>query len=212
MNKTITTLNHRKLTKTALWFFVLIAAFSLTAGCGKPQAKPGENAGQGAANPPQQGGTAGQLPQTGTGQGQGQTGQPSKQPESAPKLTTIAYSDADKQILTATAKSSGVKTVYIPQQGATDDKLDVVRGTAKQMTLQYLKMVVVESAEQLVPVGKVTDQTEAKLKNGTAQWMSVNGQPTLYVKLGDTFISISSAKAVSKQELEAIADTLTPLK
>ncbi|CAG7630722.1 hypothetical protein PAESOLCIP111_03222 [Paenibacillus solanacearum] len=195
MNRKVALWNSRKWTKTARCCFVLTIAASLLAGCGKPQAAPGNNTGAagGTAQAPNQGGNK-------------------EQPGAAPKLTPIAYSDADKQILTTTAQSSGVKTVYIPQQGATDDKLDVVRGTAKQMTLQFLKMAIVESSEQLVPVGKVTDQSDAKLKSGTGQWMSVNGQPILFVKLGDTFLSISSAKAVSKPELEAIADTLTPLK
>lgn len=202
MNRKVALWNSRKWTKTARCCFVLTLAASLLAGCGKPQAAPGNNTGAagGSAQAPNQGGN------------KGQTGQPAEQPGAAPKLTPIAYSDADKQILTTTAQSSGVKTVYIPQQGATDDKLDVVRGTAKQMTLQFLKMAIVESSEQLVPVGKVTDQSDAKLKSGTGQWMNVNGQPILFVKLGDTFLSISSAKAVSKPELEAIADTLTPLK
>lgn len=147
--------------------------------------------------------------QTETGTEQGQTAKP---PAAGVTLSPITYSDADQQGIKQTAKAIGVPTVYLPQQGTADDKLDQLMGAGKQLTLKFYKMNVIESAEEIKPSGNIESQNDIKLKIGRAQWITSGGKPMLHLKLEDTYIAIHSDKGVSQDELEAIAETLSPVK
>lgn len=205
--------------RAALAAAVLLTAGSLLAGCQKNAAKAPDNAQTAPAPSPggeQPSGTAGQTPAPGQG---GQTPAPGTssggtagQPAVPVKLTPITYSDAQLKIIRDTAKATGVKTVYLPQQGAVDDSLDQVQGRGKSFALVFKKMQVVESAQEIKPADKPESEREVTLKIGAGKWVTVAGQPTLYLKLSDTYLALSSAKSVSPQEIEAIAETLAPVK
>jgi type IV secretory pathway VirB10-like protein len=203
--------------KPTQWMTCALIAVTLAAvisGCQKNEA-----AAPNTTTPPQAT-TPAETPQ-GTPSGDGQAAQPGQGGAAAPapatpaapvKLTPITYADVEKEIITNTAKAANVKTVYLPQQGAVDDKMDQVGTTGEgHMVIGYYKMQVTESSKEIKPSGTVESQKAVQLKIGKANWITAAGQPTLYLKLGDTYIAISSAKA-STDEIQAVAETLVPMK
>lgn len=136
----------------------------------------------------------------------------SRQP--AAELVPAAFGDAEKQAFTDSMKAAELKTLYVPQQIAKDDKLNQVQtsGADKTMTLTFLKMELIESPQELKPAGEAGEAKEVKLANGTARWMADGGKQTLYMKLGDTYIALRSLDgSLAEGDIEAIAATLAPL-
>ncbi|WP_284637811.1 hypothetical protein [Paenibacillus silviterrae] len=169
---------------------------------------PAETPGQ--TTPPGQAAQPGGTGTTQPGTGQAQPAQPA-QPAAPVKLTPITYQDVDKQSLTEIAKLVNLKTIYLPQQGAMDDKIDQMGTTGDgHLVVTYYKMQVTLSTKALEPEGD--KGTPVQLKNGKATWHTPNGQPTLYLKQGDTNIALSSAKGLTQADLQAIAETIAPLK
>ncbi|MGG2198790.1 MULTISPECIES: hypothetical protein [Paenibacillus] len=208
-------LTNKMVRRAALAAAALLTAGTLLAACQKSEKKPEDNA-QTAPAPAtggeQQPGSAGQTPPAGQGGTGTAPGGTAAQPNEPVKLTPLSYLEEEKKFIRETANKLGVKTVYLPQQGAPDDRLSQVQGMEKAFALVFLKMQIVESAQEIKPADKPESEREVKLNIGTGKWVTVAGQPTLYLKLGDTYLALSSAKSVSPQEIEAIAETLAPMK
>lgn len=201
-----------KRNKPMQWMLLTFALAAIISGCGKE-----ESAGtppQQAAPPAAEAPAGAAPPQTAQpGQpAQGGAAQPEKPKPAAPvKLSPIPYSDADKQLIKQTAKIVEIQTVYLPQQGAQDDRMDQVGSTAEgHLEIRYVKMLVTLSNKKFA-AGQAQSEKPVQLKNGPATWVTVNGQPSLHLKQGDMYIAISSAKAVSPEEIQAIAETLAPM-
>lgn len=195
--------------KTWKWTLAMLAAVSLLTACTKnqtaapsPQTPPAQGQTGGAAAP---GGTTGGT----TGGAAG--GAPGKAPAANVKLVPVTYADAEKQMVTSTAKTAGLKTVYLPQQLTSGDKLNQVGLSGGVMTLELLKLSMQESAKEIVPAGKAESETPVKLSVGDGKWVTVGGQSTLYVKTADTYVAIIPSKNVSKDETQAVAETLKPV-
>lgn len=186
--------------KTWKWALAVLAAVSLLTACTKKQtATP-----PGAAAPPAQG----QTGQQGGGTAGGAAG---GAPAANVKLTPITYADAEKQMVTTMAKTTGLKTVYLPQQVTTGDKLNQVGSSGEVMTMEFMKMNIQESAKEIKPAGAAESEKPVKLSVGDGKWVTSGGQPALYVKAGDTYVALSSAKSVSQDEIQAVAETLKPV-
>ncbi|MCZ8519136.1 MULTISPECIES: hypothetical protein [Paenibacillus] len=192
--------------RTAAWLAAAVLALSLVTGCGKDEAAPPATdnnqqtqtpGGTGAATDPAKEGQKGDAA--------------AEKPAQTVSLTPITYSDPDRKAIADVAKIQGLGKVYIPQQGTADEKFDQVGGGQKQVTLRFAKMSVTESATEIKPAGTVEKEQDVKLKTGTGKFVTAGGQDTLYFKVEDTFMALTSAKGLSHGELQAIADTMAPL-
>ncbi|UUZ84368.1 hypothetical protein LJK88_12070 [Paenibacillus sp. P26] len=196
--------------KTMKWTLVMLMAAGMLTACTKNQQASPPSTTTPSAGQTGQAGQSGQTGQTGQSGQTGQGGQ-STAPAAGVKLTPISYPDVEKQMMTTTAKTSGIKTLYVPQQGAYGDSLNQVGSSSGVMTLEYSKMNIQESAMEIKPSGTAEPEKPVKLGVGEGKWVTVGGQPTLYLKVGETYVAINSAKSVSQEEIQAIAETLKPL-
>lgn len=213
------TKKHAQWMRTAALLSALILTVTLTA-CKKeaaqppktPEPAPTEQTTPGQTTPPgqtpPQPGQSGQTPPGQTGQG----GETAKPPEEAPiKIGQLQYTEIERTSVATAAKNAGVPTYYLPERGASDDKIDQMATSAKLLTLKYYKMTILESPEEIKPSGKVESKQEVKLRNGTGQWVTVDGKKTLYLKLDKTYIALSSDK-LSEADLQTVAESLATLK
>lgn len=145
------------------------------------------------------------------GEAQNQGEETVNPPAAKVELVPIIYSDADKQMIRNTAKIAGVTPVYVPFKGVPEDKLDQVQSAEKIMTLKYIQMAVMQSAEEIKPPSNAKSEEEVNLSTGSAKRVKAGGQTLLYLKQGSTYMVIQSAESVSPETVAAIAESLAPL-
>ncbi len=135
-------LTNKMVRRAALAAAALLTAGTLLAACQKSEKKPEDNA-QTAPAPAtggeQQPGSAGQTPPAGQGGTGTAPGGTAAQPNEPVKLTPLSYLEEEKKFIRETANKLGVKTVYLPQQGAPDDRLSQVQGMEKAFALVFFE-------------------------------------------------------------------------
>ncbi|WP_159881113.1 superantigen-like protein SSL4 [Paenibacillus puerhi] len=202
---------------------VLLASATIASACSKnapqatepapatpPAASTGESgqppAGE-AQTPPSEQAPNGQVPSGGSAPG-GPTGQPAE----PVKLAPLELSNMYKKTVLDLAKAQGLKTVYVPKQGAQDDRVSQIQGMGDAFTIQYLNMELTQSAKELKPSGKAEAEKPAQLKIGSGKLVTEDGKPALYLKVEETYVALRSLQKLSASDLESIAESLEPLK
>jgi hypothetical protein len=195
----------------------VLAAVLLVSACSKKTpAAPGDS-----SPPPSSTGGTNQQPAPSGGQtlpsgqpapgGHAPGGGEAKPPEPV-KLGPVSFTEMYRQTVLDSAKAQGIQTVYIPKLGAPDERISQIQGMDKAFTLQYLNMELTESSQEIKPSGPVDSEKPVKLKLGEAKWVTASGKSALHLKLGGTYLALHALDKLSASDIEAIAESLEPLK
>ncbi|MDK2879800.1 MAG: hypothetical protein PWR06_2516 [Thermoanaerobacteraceae bacterium] len=128
-------------------------------------------------------------------------------------VSNMRCTSEDIKLILDYAKAYGIQNPYIPTKGVATDYIVEIRKEDDALAIIYPHFSIRESSKEIPPINKVEQEKSVKLAVSDGKWRKVEGNaPQLYLKLGNVYITIDSAKYLDEKEYETIAESLVQIK
>ena len=122
-------------------------------------------------------------------------------------VNEVRCTKKDIDLILNTANLYGIKNPYIPVKGIATEYVMEVRKEQDAFEIAYPHFSITESTRDLIP-SQYQEKKEVKLNIGNAIWVTIQGQESLFLKLNNVYISISSAKPFTEMDFEKVAESI----